>query len=362
MLSRPATRRRPLAVIATLALLASALALFAPRAGAATATFGANLNRPADSLETCSTIGIFPLPSCTVNSTNFATGESSFPPIGEGVVSAVRVRVGPFTGPMRIVVEQALRQDNPFEAGKPNYACCTVIAMSPVFTPAPNAVTTIPVSFRVRQDISPDENGIYVDQHLGLSVLAPNVPIPASIDNSGANSMGVFYPAWQSVGEEKVGPAASLVNPVVLMNADWDPVGAAAPPAPVAPIAVPALSIPNRQALVRNARARLALACGLDTACAGRVLLQSRRANAARALVASSSARAKAARTVTYGSARFRIGPGKRSVLKVKLNRKGKRLMRKQGKPKVWVNVSMKGQTITPRRITLKPAPRKPRR
>ncbi len=344
-------------------LLASALslALFAPRGSAAAVTFGANLNRPANSPYTCLHTSIFPVPSCSVNSTNLATGESSFPPIGEGIVSAVRVRVGPEPGPMRVVVEQALRQDNPFEAGRPNYACCTVIAMSPVFTPAANAITTIPVNFRVRQDISPDENGIYVDQHLGLSVLAPNVPIPASLDNSGLNSMGVFWPAWQNLGQERVGPAGSLVNPVVLMNADWDPVGA--PIAEVAPGAVAALSIPSRQALVRNARARLALACGLDTACVGRVLLQSRQANrAGRALIAASRGRAKKApRTVTYGSVKFRVPAGKRRVVRVALNRKGKRLLRRQAKPKIWVNVTMKGQKIEPHRITLKRAPSKPK-
>ena len=37
--------------------------------------------------------------TCTVESTNLATGESGFPPQGEGIVSAVRVRVGPGRGP-----------------------------------------------------------------------------------------------------------------------------------------------------------------------------------------------------------------------------------------------------------------------
>ncbi len=364
-----------MATAAALALLA--YLFWAPSAPAA--TFGANLNRPADSPFTCSHTSIFPVPSCTVNSTNLATGESPFPPVGEGIVSAVRVRVGPVTGPMQVVVEQAVRKDNPLEPGRPTYACCSVVAMSQVFTPAPNAVSQIPVSLRLRQDISPDANGHYVDQHLGLSVLAPNVPIPASLDSSGANSMGVWWPAWQGVGELRVGPSGSLVNPVVLMSADWDPVGvppAAAPPA--VPTAVRAISIPSRQALVQNARARVLLACGLDVACAGRVLLQNRSGSAAgRALIATASARpakgkkgaAKggkgkqpAQRVVTYGSAEFRIGPGKQAVAKVKLNPTGKRLMRNQGQPKVWVNVQMKGQTVEPRRITLKPAPREPGR
>lgn len=260
---------------------------------------------------------------------------------------------------MQVVVERGLRQDNPFEAGKPNYACCSVLAMSPVFTPAANAVTQIPVNFRVRQDLTPDENGIYVSDQLALSVLAPNVPIPAALD--GQASVGIWYPAWQAVGEQRAGRAGgSQLN--VLMNADWDPVGSpAAPPpgtSPAAPGAVRAVSIPNRQALVRNGLARLALRCGLDRNCVGRVLLQNR--------VAGGGARASAAllarpakRTVTYGSAKFRIKPGKRLMVRVKLNRKGKRLTNKRARAKVWVNLKMKDQAPPSKRITLKRAPRR---
>lgn len=355
----PTRTRRFLAALGTSLILALLGAV--PASGAAV-TFGANLARPADSPFTCTNVpsNLFLQPTtCTGQSINPATGESTFPPAGEGIVSAVRVRVGPTTGPMQIVVEEAIRQDNPFEPGKPNYACCSVAAMSQVFTPAANAVTTVPVNFRVRQAITPDANGYYVGHHLALSVLSPNVPIPAAIVPN--SSYGLWFPAWQAPGEQRVNPAGNS-GLTILMNADWDPVGA--PVAPVAPGAVQAISIPNRNALVQNGRARIALRCGFtDANCIGRLLLQSRQAGgAARASLLARPAKGKGkgrSRTVTYGTVKFRIAPGKRKVVRVKLNRRGKRLVNRQKQPKAWANVRIKGQEVAPRKLTLKRAPRR---
>ncbi len=126
-------------------------------------------------------------------------------------------RVGPVTGPMQVVVEQALRQDNPGDAGHPTYACCQAINASQVFTPAANAITQIAVNLPIRQDIAPDPgNGLYTDQHLALSVLAP-VPIPANIDQNGF--YGGWFPAWR-VGDERAG-AYGGQGAVILLSADW---------------------------------------------------------------------------------------------------------------------------------------------
>lgn len=201
-----------------LALLLVALSY--PDGSAAATTFGANLNRPADNTTTCFDYW-YPFlnsSSCTFESQNPSTGESGFPPAGRGLVTKVRVKVGPTTGPMQIVVEQALRKDNPSDPGHPTYACCKAVQLSQVFTPAPNAITEVPVNLSVRQDISPDPaTGNYVDQHLALSVLAPNVPIPAASD-PGA-SFGAWTPAW-TLGQERVDTYAG-VGATILFNADW---------------------------------------------------------------------------------------------------------------------------------------------
>lgn len=210
--------RRAVVKVGGLCLLMAAAVLAAP-ASASAVTFGADLNRVPNSSATCLDLQLIVIANtCTVESVNASTGESGFPPRGTGRVTQVRVRVGPVTGPMQIVVEEASRQDNPFEAGKPNYACCTVVDASPVFTPAANSVTTIPVDFTLTQATTPDENGLYLDQHLALSVLDPNVPIPASIDNNA--SVGAWFPAWGNTGEQRVGPNGTSLPAQVLFDAE----------------------------------------------------------------------------------------------------------------------------------------------
>lgn len=337
---------------ATLLLAAcAALLLGTGTASAAVATFGANLNRVPDNAETC--VGpniqlIVQSTTCTVESTNLATGESGFPPIGEGIVRDVRIRVGPRTGPMQIVLEEALRQDNPFEPGRPNYACCTVADSSAVFTPRANAITTVRVNFRVLQSIVPDENGYYVDQHLALSVLDPSVPIPASVDPNAF--VGAWYPAWSRVGEQRVGPAGTFLKADVLINADWDPAPGTGGNSP--------LRLPRQIRPVANDIAAIPLVCQFNRACVGRLLLQSRRvlAGAARVnLRAGASAKKKGKRrTVTYARVNFRVPVGRRKAIRAKLNKLGRRLLRKSKRTKVWVNVRMKGAPVGSSKLTLK--------
>ncbi len=204
------------------AMLAAAFMLIAPAQSLAV-TFGANLNRTPDNVTTCNSLAwtypyANPFTSCSFDFQDPATGESGFPPVGQGVATAIRVRVGQTTGPMQVVVEQALRQDNPGDPGHPTYACCQAINASQVFTPNANAITQVPVNLPIRQDIAPDpRTGIYTDQHLALSVLAPNVPIPANLDANGF--YGGWFPAWR-VGDERAG-AYGGSGAVVLLSADW---------------------------------------------------------------------------------------------------------------------------------------------
>jgi hypothetical protein len=214
-------RRAPL-----VAAVVAALAIFAPSAYAV--TFGANLNRAADNTATCGDAdtlfkfgGQPPNPAfdtCSVDFQDPTTGESVFPPAGLGTVTQVRVKVGANTAPMQVVVEEALRKDNPNDPGHPTYACCKAINVSQAFTPAANQTTTLPVNLPVRSDLAPDPtSGYYVDDHLALSVFARNVPIPGSVDQNASD--GGWFPAWQN-GQERAG-AAGFSGLVVLFNADW---------------------------------------------------------------------------------------------------------------------------------------------
>jgi hypothetical protein len=201
----------------------AALALSSVAASSASAvTFGANLgSRVPNNTAACNDPGWFfftQFPSCTFGSQNLSTGENGFPPVGRGIITKVRVRVGAVTGPMQIMVEEALRVNNPSDPGHPGYTCCRAINASPVFTPVANQITEVPVSLPIRQDAAPDPvTGAYVDQHLSLSVLAPGVPIPANLDPNGF--FGGWFPAI-TVGEQRTGIYGGQ-GAVVLFNADW---------------------------------------------------------------------------------------------------------------------------------------------
>src|SRR4029078_12737695 len=93
--------------------------------------------------------------SCAWESVNLTTGESPFPPAGQGKVSRVRVRVGGSTGPMQVVVLRGLRNANTIRSqpgndyyfpGSAGYSCCKAVALSQVFVPAPGTVTTVAVN------------------------------------------------------------------------------------------------------------------------------------------------------------------------------------------------------------------------
>src|SRR3954469_6830789 len=171
-----------------------ALTAAAPARGQ-TVTFGADLNRPVNSSLDCT---VSPTPfglvstgaqTCTWSSVSVTSPQEGLVvPNGTGVITAVRVKAGPVTGPMRVMVLEAYR-------GRTT-GCCTGIRASQVFTPNANAVTTIAMNppLQVSADPvgDPDTLTIVYDV-LGLSVLQPGVPIP--ITNAGS-SFG-FYPDVQ---------------------------------------------------------------------------------------------------------------------------------------------------------------------
>ncbi len=328
----PVPSRRP--TISALAVLVSicAAALLAPRAEAV--TFGHNLNRPANSPYVCGQFLLFYQPTtCSAESTNLSTGESGFPPAGVGVVTQVRVRVGPVTGPMQIVVEQALRKDNPSDPGHPTYACCKAINASQIFTPAANAITPVNVNLPVRQDIAPDpDTGFYVDDHLTLSVLDPNVPLPANQDSNPNNILGLWFPAWQ-VGQERVDSYGFGPGFVVLYDAEWN----AAPGADKSPIEFLRRTLP-----VRAGNVFAPLLCAAGARCVGNFLLQNLTARLTRLSAATEPGRLARKTRVTFAKKKFKIKAGKRKTVKIPLNRRGKRLLRGRKKVKVWANLKLK--------------------
>lgn len=330
-----------------LVLAVSLAVLAAAPAPASATTFGANLNREPNSPYTCYTAQTVPsyFADCSAESIDPTTGESDFPPAGEGVVTRVRVRIGPTTGPMQIVEEEALRAENPADPGHPTYACCKEVDASAVFTPNANAITTVPVDFHVKQDTAPEPSGYYVDQHLSLSVLSASVPIPANLDPNA--SVGLWFPAWQNVGEERAG-LYGTEGAMILFEANWEPPGGnggggggggggngGAEKAP--------LTLANPTVPVRGNDALLELLCRQAAQCTGQAQLQNQET-----VPGELRALARAKRPVTYASAAFKISAGKKGTVKFPLKVAGRRLLKHRRTAKVWLNVSLKRSSEVP--------------
>ncbi len=359
-----------------LVLIIGVLFALSPRLPAQVRTFGDDLTLPANVTFDCS---VWPIPSpfvpgalqlvptqtqsCTwatyAVGPTFTTG--LFVPAGNGTVTQVRVKVGPTTGPMQVVVLQALRQPP-----NPDPGCCQQVGQSAVFTPQANAITAVPVALPVRNDITPDQNNIYAFDILGLSILAPGVPIPAfdtgNYSPTGATDAADF-PASQ--------PNASIAPKdafgfELLMNADWIPSATPAPgsqpggpPTQSAPI-----QIVNPQAVLQANNAIIDLACTLAGPCPGRLRLQN--GPAPGGLVIQTAAvdagtttirpAVKATHLVTYGKARFKLAGGQTGMIRAQLDRQGRKLVQGQASASVWANVTFTGShpvQVISRQITL---------
>ncbi|HEX7292229.1 MAG TPA: hypothetical protein VF250_13985 [Conexibacter sp.] len=343
--------------------LAAALAVGAP-ATAAAIPFGANLDLPANVAFDCTALPLpnafgtgfvlVPVPNGAQTCTWTGAGTAQQPDAGSflapvgGTVTQVSVRVGPVTGPMQVIVLRSFRDF--FSTYDP--ICCTEIARTPVFVPAPNAVTTIQTALPVRKDTVPDPNTRLVTfDALALSVLAPGVPVPAfdsgrhNPADFGAPLALAFHPAI-GPGQQAVGTGSGVGGFQVLLAADVTP-GATGPGG----TASAAIRLVQPAVTVRDGRAPVLITCSLAAGrCVGVLRLQSR----AGAGGAQAAARRRAARVVTYGSARFSIRHGRRATVSVTLTRAGRALLRAHARRTVWVNATVGRRAVPALRLTLR--------
>lgn len=133
-------------------------------------------------------------PSCLL--LTFFGGEQAGVP---GTVVSANIRVGNVTGPMRFVRMRILFQNNNVGYDR---ACCSVEQFGAVFTPAANAVTSVPLNFSMARDPTPPPNDVTTlaaADLVGLEVLAPNVPLPGSWTRNGGGQTDLpnyaYYPA-----------------------------------------------------------------------------------------------------------------------------------------------------------------------
>ena len=355
--------RRIATVVAAAALSAAAFA-----SPASAIPFGANLNQPATVSFDCTVLpgpppaftpGFTVLPSgfptCTWMNVGSAANlqQGTFVAPIAGTVTQVSVRVGSVTGPMQVVVMRAFRDF--FSTTVP--VCCTEVARTPVFTPTPNAVTTIATALPVRKDTLPDPiNNTVTFDSLALSVLAPNVPVPAfdtgrhDPSDFSIPSAAVYHPAV-AAGQERF-VSSGVGGFQVLMAADVTPSPTGAGPAPQTPLPGGGVTAPialvGRVLAINNGAVRLPIRCALvGMQCVGTVRLQS-------GAIGVATTAAKKKRLKTYGTAKVRIPSGKQAKVRIRLNHAGRRLVRKRRRTKVWANATIGGMRIAPARMTLR--------
>lgn len=350
---RQACRAACSAVVAATALVAAA----APPAGAV--IVGANLNRPADGrfgcevLPTTNAFGgrIFlgapfaGAPTCTYLGVGGLGGQQEVAqtPPGRGVVTRLFVKAGPIVGPMQITVLKALRTTVPGMRGLSGIAaCCFYDGATGVFTPAPNAVTTLNVRLPVRNEFIANF-GEAVD-YLGITVLAPGVPVPAQDLGQPGNvqlpSALAFFPHVKPGDERADGAGVGAVVPLVAADivrlcggivGHQAPSGRQAQGACLAPL----------QALgagrITGGRVALSLACNAATGCTATVRLLS-------------STRRRA---VTLGSVRVRLAPGATGPARVTLTAAGRRFLRGRRSASVIASAQIGGRQSVAR-VTLR--------
>jgi hypothetical protein len=204
--------------ISMLGTLTLGLAACAGVGGGAPRQLGPALSIPPTSGVTCqdgTPVQInprFPQPFINAGATSclyltFFGGEQGGVP---GTAVSANIRVGPVTGPMRFVKLRILFQDNDIGFDR---ACCSAQEYGAVFTPAPNAVTTVPLNFQMVRDPAPTPRSdpLAGADLIGLEVLAPNVPIPGFWTQNGGGQLDLPTYVYAPALSTRV-PAPSLGN------------------------------------------------------------------------------------------------------------------------------------------------------
>jgi hypothetical protein len=318
-------------------------AIFALAAEARAASFGADLTLPANGTRTCAQ-GLYPDPlmatwmgvdfgSCTWWSAGSLTpGQGdALVPRGGGVLKRVRVKVGPVTGRMRVLV---LRQRRHPLVG--TAACCFYVASTPVFTPAANGITEIETDIPVVNAYDP-ASGLENFDLIALSSLDRGVPVPAWIGGSGysGGAIGGVFPHWEPPTEQRP-DYGTVTFGQVLISGDVEAApetgggggggGVAAAPTVNVDAKRPAPVTGNRRA------AKLTLSCGPAAPCEGTIRLTNRGG------------------AVEYGRAAYSLAAGDRERVRVALKPRAQRKLRTARKLVAYATLTPSNQRV---RVTL---------
>lgn len=283
---------------------------------------------------------------------------------GDGRITRAEILSGPKPAPLRITV---LRQ-----LGTGGFAgqCCFFVSETAPIALTPNAITTIPLDIEVERNTL---KGILAADLMGLSaeVGAGTLPLrpvgTANIFNEpiGNSRAGAFYPRIGSNPNDSGGGRREEGAPGLEVLVRWtfcaagdtscQPGGPAPVPVtptgpPAGPAAIVAPTLARKLAQVKENNALVNLLCGADAACQGQLELVS-----GGGALASASAGRKP-KPVVYGSSKYSLAAGAKGSIAVKLNRRGKALLRRNGQATVTLRVLPKGGAASTSKLTLKRA------
>jgi hypothetical protein len=304
---------------------------------------------------------------------------------GDGHIIAAEILSGAKPSPISITVIRQL--------AKPGIgdSCCYFVSDTGPFQLTPNAITTLPLNIPVERNT---KEGVLGVDLMSVSAEADGGSLPLRVTGSsnvlsipdGDPMAGVFYPRMGRIANDTQGGRHEIQEGVpgyeLLVRWTWcataDPsCNGAGPPAggqpagpatgPAAPSAL-APRLGAKQAAVKEGSALVSLVCGGNVACEGQLSLLAPTATgssaAPRALTESSAAPRAAtavgstgkgkAKPVIYGTTSYKLAAGAKGTVAVKLNRKGKKLLRRRATATVTLRLTPKGGTATTARLTLR--------
>ncbi|MCW5892995.1 MAG: hypothetical protein KIT14_20970 [bacterium] len=269
---------------------------------------------------------------------------------GDGRITSVTIRSGPApVAPIRFAIFRQLSTPG-FGAES---QCCFFVGETAPVQPTPNSVETFAVDLPVQRNTI---DGIFAVDLVGISAAAGTGTLPLfvpgrvnafDLTTPGSVNAGIFYPRLGAIPNDVGGGRREEGIPGVelLMQWTWCPAGFGGGPGACTAggggggggggAAGPALRATN--APVSGPRALVDLVCNGDAACRGRLELLG--------LAAIASAPARAGGTPRYGKVKYDLAPGATATLRVKLKRKAKRLVKKNGSLQVGVRLTPAGGT-----------------
>lgn len=265
---------------------------------------------------------------------------------GDGVITQVDVLSGANPAPLRIATFRQL--------GTGGFAgqCCFFVGETAPLQPAPNGVSSFRVVLPVQRNTL---DGVQAIDLMGVSAVAGQGSLPIrqvgstyslALSQPGSVNTGIFYPRIGAIPNDIGGGRREEGVPgfELLVRFTWcaDNDITCQPPGTATAAQL------TQSARVRSGRALIRLACRGDALCEGTLALLNPGA------VAASGPGGRSAAAAKYGSASFKIQPGKTVTIKAKLTRKGKRLLRNRRKAKVDLSVNAANGLTNASKVTLK--------